>query len=55
MNFITEARSQSIDIDEIKYETLMDDTLNLVIKALKDNTWPKNSPTLHPILKISQE
>ena len=25
----------------------MDDTLNLVIKALKYNSWPKNLPSLH--------
>ena len=34
MNFIIEAKSQSIDIDEITNETQMDDTLNLVMKAL---------------------
>ena len=33
----------------------MDDTLNLVIKALKDNSWPKNSSSLHPFSKILQE
>ena len=33
----------------------MDATLNLVIKALKDNNWPKNSPSLHPFSKILQE
>ena len=48
VNFIIETRSQSIDIDEIRHETLMNDTLNLVIKALKDNCWPRNSPSLHP-------
>ena len=42
-NFIVETRSQLINIDEIRHETLMDDTLNLVMKALKDNSWPKNS------------
>ena len=30
-------------MDEIRHETLVDDTLNLVMKALKDNSWPKNS------------
>ena len=53
--FTTETRSQSIDIDEIRHETLMDDTLNLVIKALKNNSRPKNSPSLHPFSKLSQE
>ena len=33
----------------------MGNTLNLVIKALKDNSWPKNSLRLHPFSKISQE
>ena len=55
MNFIIETRSQSIDIDEIRHETLLDDTLNLVINTLEDNSWPKNSPNLHPLSKISQE
>ena len=55
MNFIIETRSQSIDIDEIRHETLMDDTLNLVIKALKDISWSKNSPSLHPFSKISRK
>ena len=55
VNFIIETRSQSIDIDEIRHETLMDDTLNLVIKALKDISWSKNSPSLHPFSKISQK
>ena len=55
VNFIIETRSQSIDIDEIRHATLMDDTLNLVINTLEDNSWPKNSPSLHPLLKISQE
>ena len=31
------------------------DTLNFEIKALKDNSWPKNSPSLHPFSKILQE
>ena len=47
VNFIIETKSQSIDIDEIRHETLIDDTLNLVIKALKDNRWPKSSPSLY--------
>ena len=47
VNFIIETKSQSIDIDEIRHETLIDDTLNLVIKALKDNSWPKSSPSLY--------
>ena len=34
---------------------LMNDTLNLVIKALEGNSWPKNSPSLYPFSKISQE
>ena len=55
VNFIIETRCQSIDIDEIRHETLMDDTLNLVIKALKDISWPKNSLSLHLFSKISQE
>ena len=55
VNFIIETRSQSIDIDKIRHVTLMDDTLNLVIKALKDNSWPKNSLSLHPFSKILQE
>ena len=53
VNFIIERRSQSIDIGKIRHETQMDDTLYLVIKAVKDNNWPKNSPTLHPFSKIS--
>ena len=53
VNFIIETRSQSIDIGKIRHETQMDDTLYLVIKAVKDNNWPKNSPTLHPFSKIS--
>ena len=55
VNFIIVIRSQFIVIDEIRHETQMDNTLNLVIKALKDNNWPKNSPRLHPFSKISQE
>ena len=55
MNFIIEAKSQSIDIDEITNETQMDDTLNPVMKALKDSNWSKNSPSLYPFSKISQE
>ena len=55
VNFIIETRFQSIDINKIRHETLMDDTLNLVIKVLKDNSWPKNSTSLHPFSKISQE
>ena len=55
VNFIIETKSQSIDIDEIRHETLIDDTLNLVIKALKDNSWPKSSPSLYLFSKISHE
>ena len=55
VNFIIETRSQSIDIDKIRHETQMDDTLSLIIKALEDNHWPNNSPSLHPFSKISQE
>ena len=50
-----ETRSQSIDIDKIRHETQMDNTLNLVIKALKDNSWPKNSLSLQPFSNISQK
>ena len=52
VNFITQRRSESVDIDEIRHETQMEDTLNLVIKTLKDNSWPKNSPSLHPFQKF---
>ena len=34
---------------------LINDTLNLVIKALEGNSRPKNSPSLHPFSKILQE
>ena len=33
----------------------MDDTLHFIIKALKDNSWPKSSSSLHPFSKILQE
>ena len=33
----------------------MDNTLNLVRKALKDNSWLNNSPRLHPFSKVLQE
>ena len=52
VNFITQTRSQSVDIDEIRHETQMEDTLNLVIKTLKENSWPINSPSLHPFQKF---
>ena len=55
VNLIIETRPQSIDIDEIRHETQMDNTLNLVIKALKDNSWPNNSRSLHPFSNILQE
>ena len=48
VNFIIETRSQSIVTDKIQPETQMGDTLNLVIKALKSNSCPKNSSSLHP-------
>ena len=35
VNFIIETRSQSINIDKIRHETQMDNTLNLIIKPLK--------------------
>ena len=38
VTFIIETRSQSIDIDKIRHETKMNNILNLVIKALKDNS-----------------
>ena len=50
-----ETRSQSIDIDKIRHETQMDNTLNLVIKALKDNSWPKNALSLQLFSNISQK
>ena len=34
---------------------LINDTLNLAIKALEGNSRPKNSPSLHPFSKILQE
>ena len=52
VNFITHTRSQSVDIDEIRHETRMEDILNLVIKTLQDNSWPKNSLSLHPFQKF---
>ena len=55
VNYVIETVSQSIDIEEIRNETLMDNTVNLVIKTLKDNSWPKNSLSLHPFSKLLQE
>ena len=55
MNYVIETVSQSIDIEEIRNETVMDNTVNLVIKTLKDNSWPKNSLSLHPFSKLLQE
>ena len=48
VNFIIGTRSKSRDIEKIRHETQMDNTWNLVIKAFKDNSWQKNSQTLHP-------
>ena len=55
VNYVIETVSQSIDIEEIRNETLMDNTVNLVIKTLKDNSWPKNSLSLLPFSKLLQE
>ena len=55
VNYVIETVSQSIDIEEIRNETVMDNTVNLVIKTLKDNSWPKNSLSLHPFSKLLQE
>ena len=51
MNFVIKTRLQFIDI---RHEPQMDDIINLVTKALKGNSWPKNSLTLQPFSKISQ-
>ena len=48
-------RCQSIDIDEIRNKTEINDTLNFVIKALRHDSWPKNSPSFYPFSKVSQE
>ena len=55
VNYVIETVSQSLDIEEIRNETLMDNSVNLVIKTLKDNSWPKNSLSLHPFSKLLQE
>ena len=51
VNFVIKTRLQFIDI---RHEPKMDDIINLVTKALKGNSWPKNSLSLQPFSKIWQ-